>query len=122
MAATAAVISIALALALATSGAWKLASSEYAEHTAMRLEAEPTPWRIYGGAEVVAALALLMGLSASRSSAWGVLNEAGAVVAIALCAVSFFRLRRAGDQWRSLWPWVALVGGALVELVFRLAQ
>jgi hypothetical protein len=122
MAATASVISIALFLTFATSGAWKIANNAYAEGLAQRLNARESAWRILGAAEILVGLAVLAGLKGAPGSAWGIVNEAGAVVGTALALVMVVRMSRGQYERRSWLPWVGIAVVAIVELAFRLAQ
>ena len=119
MAAVASVLSLMLFLIFATSGLQKLIFNPLMSAGASRLGFTKAAYQRLGALEIFGAVGIVVGLTATGSSLWAIVNEvaAGALAVLMILAVGT-HLRR-GERWRHYGPALGLAAGALVELVTR---
>lgn len=119
MSIVASLLSIALFLAFGSAGAQKIVFNPAMSKAADHLGFSKSGYRRVGVVEVLGAIALLVGLSSSRSSALGIINEvaAGGFVVMMLAAV-VTHLRQ-GDRAKSYSPALVLGVLSLVALLCR---
>lgn len=122
MAAVASVVSIILFLAFLTAGLQKVlfnpAMSRVAEHLGLTKRA----YQRLGGLEIVAGVAVMVGLVAKGASFLAILNEAAAAGLVALMGGAVIWHRRHGDSFTVFAPALGLGALALIELGFRIFQ
>lgn len=119
MAEAASMITIVLFLAFLTTGAQKIVFNPFMSQTAERLGFTKAGFRRLGAAELVGAVAALVGL-ASTGDWLARLNEAAMVVLAIAAAVIVVGQLRAGDAARRYGAVAAMGALALVELILRL--
>lgn len=120
MAEVASISSIILFLAFGTMGVWKVALTDAAAHAADRFGYERATYRRVGVVEVAAAVAVLVGLTATGSSVLAILNEVAAGVLVLLGAWGVASHLRAHEGVKSSTPIFAWGLLALLELIVRL--
>ena len=120
MAAVASIITIALFLVLLTSGSLAMAGESSTQHLADRLGVSHPTFRRAGIAQVVVAIALMVGVAAQGKTALAIVNDVAAAVAIVLAVVAVLLERRHGASWRTVTPVALLALAAVAELAFRL--
>ena len=121
MAAVASIISIMLFLVFASGGIQKMTFNPLMSSSAARLGFSKSTYQRLGFLEILGGVGLLVGLSATGTSLWAIINDAaaGALTIMMILAVSV-HLRR-GENWRAYAPALILAIAALVELVLRLS-
>jgi hypothetical protein len=121
MRAVAAILSIILFLAFATSGAQKIIFTTMASSSAEHLGFRRRPFQGVGVLEVLGALGLLVTLAAKHGSSLAWLNVAAAAgLVVTMVAATSLHLRR-GDDVKIALPAMSLGALCLVELILRLA-
>ncbi len=122
MAAVASVISIVLFLAFLTTGFQKVLFNPVTSQAAGHLGVTKRLYQRVGIVEMVAAIAVMVGLKASGSSALAIVNEVAAAGLVALTASAVVAHRRVGDALAALAPAASLGLLAAIELIFRVLQ
>lgn len=121
MLAVAAILSIVLFLAFATSGLQKVLFNPVMSGSAEHLGFTKSAFQRIGTVEIAGALGLMLGLAAKGSTWLGVINEAAAVGLVVAMALAVVVHVRKGDPFKMFTPAMALGVLALAELIFRLA-
>ena len=121
MAAVTSIISIMLFLVFVSGGIQKVTFNPLMSASAARLGFSKSAYRRLGFLEILGGLGLLVGLSATGTSIWAILNDvaAGALTIMMILAVGTHL--RHGEKWRAYAPALILAVAALVELVLRLS-
>jgi hypothetical protein len=112
--------SLALFLAYFSIGIQRVVFSPHASAQAGRLEITKRNYRLQGAVEVVAGVLLVVGLKGTGASTLAIVNDAAAVVLLAITAWTARRVARNEESTRAFVPWAALAFACLLELVFRL--
>ncbi len=122
MAAVASVVTIVLFLAFLTTGLQRVLFNPVMSQTAGRLGLTKRAYQRVGILEMVAAVAVMVGLTAKGSSVLAIVNEVAAAGLVLLTASAVVVHRRAGDAFTAVAPAAALGLLAAIELVFRILQ
>ncbi len=122
MAAVASVVSIILFLAFLTAGLQKVLFNPAMSRVAEHLELTKRAYQRLGGLEIVAAVAVMVGLVAKGASFLAILNEVAAAGLVVLMGGAVIWHRRHGDSFKVLAPALGLGTLALIELGFRIFQ
>jgi|ERR1019366_1204033 uncharacterized membrane protein YphA (DoxX/SURF4 family) len=117
----AALLSIALFLAFGSSGAQKLVFNPAMSKVSDHLGFSKRSYQRIGAIELVAAIGLLIGLSAKGSSALAIVNEVAAGGLFLMMVVAVTLHLRKGDAMKYVAPALVLGIFVLLELIFRLA-
>jgi uncharacterized membrane protein YphA (DoxX/SURF4 family) len=108
------IIVVVLAAGIAVAGYQKVAGGPQQDSAAEHLGVEPGAWRLIGGAELLAALGLLIGLWLS----W--LGVVTAICLIVLTAGALIVHSRAGDGFKEMVNAIGFGALSLLALIFRL--
>ena len=120
MSIVASLLSIILFLAFATAGIQKIQFNPVMSATSQRLGFSKSAYRRIGLAELVGAIAVLIGVASARSSLWGIVNEIAALALVLTMLLAIAVHIRKGDSMRQLSPAAVLGVVALAELLSRL--
>jgi uncharacterized membrane protein YphA (DoxX/SURF4 family) len=121
MRAVASILSIAVFLAFATTGAQKMIFNTMASKSAEHLGFKKRTFQLVGLIEVLGALGVMIGLAAKKGTFLAVLNEAAAAgLLVAMIAATVFHFRK-GDGLKGSAPALTLGAVCLIEIVLRLA-
>ncbi len=121
MSAVASVLALILFLAFASAGVQKVIFNPLTSSAASHLGFTKSAYRRIGILEIVGAIALVVGLTATGSSIEAIVNEVAAASLVVLMGAAVFIHRRHGDHLAALAPALVLGVAALAELAFRLA-
>jgi uncharacterized membrane protein YphA (DoxX/SURF4 family) len=121
MSVVAALLSIVLCLAFAMAGAQKILFNPVMSKSAEHLGFTKRGYRRIGILEIVAALGVIIGVVAHRSSVFGVLNELAAAGLTLMMALAVRLHLRRGDGAKMFSPALVLGFLALLELIFRVS-
>ena len=122
MAAVASVVSIILFLAFLTAGIQKVLFSPAMSHAAEHLGLTKRLYRRIGVVEMVAGVAVMVGLVGKGASFLAILNEVAAAGLVALMIGAVVVHRRRSDALAAYGPALGLGVLALIEVVTRLFQ
>lgn len=121
MSVVASLLSIVLFLAFVTSGAQKIQFNPYTSAVAQRLGFSKRAYQRLGLLEVVAAIAVLVGVASARGSLLGIINVvASSVLAVVMLLAVVFHLRKK-DPFKSYAPALVLFVLAILQVIFRVA-
>jgi len=121
MSVAAALLSIALFLAFASAGLQKMVFNPAMSKAAEHLGFSKRGYQRVGVLEVLGAIALLIGLTAHRSSALGIVNEVAAGCLVLLMLLAALWHVRHGDRFVQYAPALGFAVLTALELVFRVA-
>ena len=121
MSAVASVLALILFLAFASAGVQKVIFNPLTSSAASHLGFTKSAYRRIGILEIVGAIALVVGLTATGSSIEAIVNEVAAACLVVLMGAAVIIHRRHGDHLATLAPALVLGVATLAELAFRLA-